>query len=791
MRRRGGSLRLPVSATVATATSTICLGPTFLRGTWFLPAVVAIVVVAATAELTRRYSTSRAAAPVAAALALTVYLVLRYARDEAYLGIVPTVASLDRLGTLAASGRDDIARYAAPIGVSPGIELLTVAGVGLVALAVDSIAVTWRRAALAGLPLLVLFLVPTAVVADGVHWLSFAIGAGGYLALLLAEARERVSRWGRPMTHISPRANWTPQVETAPLGQVGRRVGATALGLALVVPAVVPDLTSAGFGFGSGAFGTGGDGDNQVRVDPVLDLGESLRRPSNQVVIAYRGRPTYLRMVGLDLAGTTWAPRTLEVSREDSNVEDGLVTPPGLAGDVTRTDRRYRIRVFNLKQSWLPLPYPAARVSDIEGTWLYDRDTFNVFGENTSTLDLSYRVRALAVTPTAEQLRAAPAAPPSMRRYLRLPSNLPSVVRQQAVSVAGGLPTSYDQALALQDWLRSDEFTYSTEIAVGDRSDTDAIRDFLETKQGYCIHFATTMALMARQLGIPARVAVGFTAGTPDGSGTWAVGLHDAHSWPELYFQGVGWVAFEPTPGVRTGAPPPWARSAPAGPDGSPSPTASPTSTNDAPGSPRVRERTDIPGFLNPPNPGGGGGIPAGPVRIPVVPLLVGLGLVVLFSVPGVLRVAVRRRRWRGPATPAQEARAAWADLQDTLLDFGHRWRASDSPRAGVARLVAERRLPAEAAEAAHRLAGATERARYAPSITDVGDLRADVATVWRGLAAVSGRWTRWRAVLLPRSTRAVATAVGERTADVLDAVDTVFAGVGERFGRQLRPRRN
>ena len=73
---------------------------------------------------------------------------------------------------------------------------------------------------------------------------------------------------------------------------------------------------------------------------------------------------------------------------------------------------------------------------------------------------------------------------------------------------------------------------------------------FLDTKQGYCQHFAGTMALMLRYLGIPARVAAGFTSGTyKSGSDEWVVTDHDAHAWVEVYFPDIGWLTFDPTPG--------------------------------------------------------------------------------------------------------------------------------------------------------------------------------------------------------------------------------------------------
>ncbi len=784
-----GSLRMPLAAAFATVTAAICLGPSFLTGSWFLPTAFGVLVVGAGCEVARRMAASRSTVPVGGAAALLAYLLLRYTHDQALFGVVPWTASVDRLGELAASGRADINRYQAPIGVSPGIELLTVGGVGLIALLVDTLAVTWRRAALAGLPLLVLYTVPTAVAPDGVSWVAFALCGIAFLTLLLAESRERVSRWGRPMRYTAERTNYRPEVETAPLGQVGRRVGATALGLALVVPAVLPDLTASSFGFGGSGFGRGGGGGREVTViNPILELGSNLRQGENTPLIRYRGKPTYLRLVGLDdFTGETWSPSDLKVSRDENDVEKGLTTPPGLSPSIARTKRAHQVEVFDLDQQWLPLPYPTTRVRSIDGTWLYDPSTFNVFGENSSTRQISYRTSSLSVEPSADQLAAAsPSVPSSMRRYLELPKDLDPSIQAQAVQVVGDARarTNYARALALQDWLRGPDFTYSQTIdssGAGDKNGSAAIVAFLAGKRGYCVQFASTMAVMARSLDIPARVAVGFAPGVQQDNGSYVVGVHDAHAWPELYFPSVGWVRFEPTPGGPPGvAPPSYATEQPGG--GTPTdgqsaePTPTSTSTSDPAANPRLRE--DV---LDQPT-AGGGGIGAGPVRIPVLPFVIGLAVLVLVAVPAFTRVLLRRRRWADASTPTAVALAAWSDLQDTLVDNGYDWDPADPPRRGAARLVGQRHLVGEPAAAVHRLAAATERARYAPEMTPVGDLRADVDTVRGALSADASRPARWRARFLPRSTRVVASGVGERLADLLDGVDSAVAALGTRL---------
>jgi Transglutaminase-like superfamily/TgpA N-terminal domain len=108
----------------------------------------------------------------------------------------------------------------------------------------------------------------------------------------------------------------------------------------------------------------------------------------------------------------------------------------------------------------------------------------------------------------------------------------------------------YAAVLALESWLRQrGGFTYNERPPV---TDGPPLVNFVTTsKAGYCQHFAGAMAVMARLLGIPARVAVGFTSGRLR-DGAWVVNDHDAHAWVEVWFAGHGWVPFDPTPGRGT-----------------------------------------------------------------------------------------------------------------------------------------------------------------------------------------------------------------------------------------------
>jgi transglutaminase-like putative cysteine protease len=788
-RRSGGAMssaynsyRLPVSAAIATILSSLCLGGTFLTGAWFFPATFAVLFTIGAAEVARRTATPRSFVPVAGLAALLVYLVLRYAHAEAYFWVIPNRAALEQLREVAQSGQTDINRYAAPIAVSPGIEFLVVAGVGLVALAVDTLAVTLRRAALAGLPLLALYTVPTTVAPDGVGWVAFALGGIGFLTLLLAEARERVSRWGRPMRYTAPRPNYRPEVETAPLAQVGRRVGAAALGLALIVPALLPDINGATFGFNGQGFGRGhGNGKSVQVLNPILKLGQDLRQGANQPVIRYTGKATYIRLTGLDtFDGDEWSPGSFKVSNKRNDVTAGFVAPPGLSPRIKRNLHSYSFNVYNLRTTWLPLPYPTQLVSDIDGRWVYDEASFNVIPTNGTPDNFSYKAQALSVEPTAEDLRAASPAPVSLGKLTELPKGMPAIVDRTARAWTKGTATPFDAAVAIQNKLRDSDFVYTTEVqdTLGDANGVQSVAAFLRLKAGYCVHFASTMAVLARDLGIPARVAVGFTAGEKQADGSHIIKTHDAHAWPELYFGGVGWVAFEPTPaGARTPSPG-FAVNTP--------PTSGPT---DAPTSGGASSSSSasatIPHGARPDAPNrssGGGAIGIGGRTLPLLPFGIALGVLFLALIPLLARTWIRRERWRRATSPVGLAAATWDELLDTLLDYGYEWPASDPPRRGGERLVTDRNLPPETATALRRLASATERSRYAPELGAVGDLRADVETVRATLREQAGTWQRLRARFLPRSARSITRAVSDRFADALDALDALAA--------RLRPRR-
>jgi len=125
----------------------------------------------------------------------------------------------------------------------------------------------------------------------------------------------------------------------------------------------------------------------------------------------------------------------------------------------------------------------------------------------------------------------------------------------QEIVAQAGAENPYDQAKALAAYLRSDLFTYST-IGPDVPNGADVVETFLfeggdRNRTGYCQHFAASMALMARALNLPARVAAGFAPGEPLGDDTYLVREANMHAWAEIYFPGYGWEIFESTRSIR------------------------------------------------------------------------------------------------------------------------------------------------------------------------------------------------------------------------------------------------
>lgn len=140
--------------------------------------------------------------------------------------------------------------------------------------------------------------------------------------------------------------------------------------------------------------------------------------------------------------------------------------------------------------------------------------------------------------------------PASIRaRYLQLPADLPERVRSLALDLTAAQATPYDQAVAIEAYLRQFPYTLDVPAPALGRDATDFF--LFDLRKGYCDYYATAMTVLARAAGIPARVVIGYVSGLFDyNRGQYIVTEADAHAWVEIYFPGIGWVEFEPTPNL-------------------------------------------------------------------------------------------------------------------------------------------------------------------------------------------------------------------------------------------------
>jgi len=162
---------------------------------------------------------------------------------------------------------------------------------------------------------------------------------------------------------------------------------------------------------------------------------------------------------------------------------------------------------------------------------------------------------------TEDMLRKSDSGNSAMPRYMQLPNQLPSRVKELAVKITKGKTNNYDKAKAVEQYFKTTQYSYSLDDVAIPNEDEDYVDQFLfETMKGYCDNFSTSMVVLLRSLDIPSRWVKGYTEGRFTGmEGSlykYEITNNNAHSWVEVYFPQVGWVPFEPTPGFANEATP-------------------------------------------------------------------------------------------------------------------------------------------------------------------------------------------------------------------------------------------
>jgi transglutaminase-like putative cysteine protease len=158
-----------------------------------------------------------------------------------------------------------------------------------------------------------------------------------------------------------------------------------------------------------------------------------------------------------------------------------------------------------------------------------------------------YQAESFVPAVSANALRAAPQEyPKEIQHYLQLPKSTPQRVLELAQELTRDLRNPYDKAKSIETYLRTYPYTLHIPPPPSDRDIADYF--LFDLKTGYCDYYATSMIVLARATGLPARLVIGYSSGIYDPrKAEYVVREENAHSWVEIYFTGIGWVEFEPT----------------------------------------------------------------------------------------------------------------------------------------------------------------------------------------------------------------------------------------------------
>jgi transglutaminase-like putative cysteine protease len=650
------------------------------------------------------------------------------------------LSALGHLGETFSAGARHLDDYSSPAPARFHDVASFLLGCGLLLwLAVETLACTLRRAALAGFPLLLALTVPITVLVDRLPLWVLAGCLLGYLLMIACDHATRTNAWGR-------------RVHTDSRGTSGVLPGAglvvITLGCALLLAAALP--LGQGLSQAQGSRQAGGD----INLgSPMIDLHRDLVLRTHTPMITARTNdadPSYLTLTVLDeFTGNQWKT-SARVLPPTNSVNGNFPGAPGISPTQAGTDTNWSFALAHtLRTRWLPVPAPVLQLRVPDGDWRYDSRTLDVadVSPSGSSGGLVYTARAFHPDYSAQSLNAAgPPVGDLLDGMTNLPTNFPAVIRRKAKEVTQGASTEFNKLVALQQWFReTGGFRYSTEPGPG--SGMALLARFVTTdKVGYCEQFAAAMAVMGRSLGIPSRVVVGFLRPTGKAPSPDSVEFtsDDLHAWPQFYFAGYGWITFDPTPPSRTGAAPSYARhqvhdttpqSQPtqtAKPLPAPTKAPAPKTTTPQSGSTHDSDHA-VPWWL----------------AIPVL-------LIAAAAIPNLVRRAQRRRRLRQEAA-LDFAIGCWEELRATAADLDIVWPERGTIRSTLQEIASLSTEP-DARRELFWLAGLLERVWYAPApaVSTTERERALAAvTTWREeMRAAASPRAAGRARWLPASIR-------------------------------------
>jgi transglutaminase-like putative cysteine protease len=603
--------------------------------------------------------------------AMTIVL-LRYGA-ETTAGL-PDRAVFDALGTDLGDAWRLFQDEGAPAPVAAGFVASAMAAMVLIAVTADALAFRVGAPVEATIPATGLFLFTTVLSGPDHRITSTLLFVGAVLAFVLADRVARRAATGAWLA--APRGRGTTALLRAGAGLAAiGLIGGVLIGPVLPGAEADPivDLDAGG-------------GDERVTISPLVEIQTRLVEQSEVEVFTVRSdERAYWRMTALDrFDGAVWSAGGEYVGAT------GSLPRPAEPSGAGRRRIHQEFEIGALADIWLPAAYEPEIIDagEVAVEWNAASSSLVVEPGRAAADDVRYEVSSSA--PVIDPAAAAASRPagPELDPLRRLPEDFSAVARAAARDATAAAASPYDEALALQDFFRTG-FEYSLDVPPGHgAADIDA---FLETRVGYCEQFAGAYAAMARSLGLPARVAVGFTPGEvdPDEPDLFHVRGEHAHAWPEVYLDGLGWVAFEPTPGrgapggeVHTGVAEQQAGEEAPGVPAPPTTTITPPTTVPPVGDEAVSPPSDPQAAAREATSGDGVGW-----RTVAALALVGLAVGWLVVLPALVHLRRIRARRRAAGAPAVEIAAAWAEALDHLSRIGLHRRPAETPLAYDARV--------------------------------------------------------------------------------------------------------
>ncbi|MFL6241528.1 MAG: transglutaminaseTgpA domain-containing protein, partial [Acidimicrobiia bacterium] len=502
MASRTSSALATLALAALSIAAVLTLGRVFASGRFVLPAVGAVLLAHLLGFVARTRRWSLVDALSLSMSGLAVYLIWFQAPHTTLYGI-PTADTFRVLADRLGDGVHELRTAVVPAPATNGAIVLSVLVVWVMAASADALAF-WRRATIGAVaPALAVFVWASTLGTDA---LATRTTAGFLVAALLFLLVQHQSLVGRGRTSFSGRRVRTgTRVMT-----LGALAGAVAVVGALVVGPALPGADADPLIDVRGL----GPRDRSYRVEPPLArIGEDFVGRGRVEVFTVRSpSEDYWRVAALDQYESTNGGEWTLAAQGNDEVQDGL------HASVDSTMLRQEFHITGLADRWLPAAYEPVQVEGGDDP-LVMKASSTLVSNRSDVSGLTYKVgsRQPPTTLTTAQVDGTNAPlPAEMGRYTRLPSDFPTDVRDKALTITAGASTPYDRARALEQFFLdpAQGFHYSLDVDLGpDAQSQNAISQFLQSRTGFCVQFASSFTAMARAAGLPARVAVGYTPG--------------------------------------------------------------------------------------------------------------------------------------------------------------------------------------------------------------------------------------------------------------------------------------